>query len=56
MTDIEQQIEQIAELADRHYPGPLEVPMRLAFRVQKLEERLREYAAMRLAVRQMRDE
>jgi hypothetical protein len=51
MTPINQQIETMRALALRHYPE--DEAARNAWLVSKLEERLREFAAMRLPVREM---
>ena len=53
MTPVNVQIESLEKDALRHYPNEAE---RNAWLVEKLKERLREFAAMRLPVKQMRDE
>jgi hypothetical protein len=54
VTPINDQLEQLASLAERHYPH--DMLARQAYHIAKLEERLREFAAMRLPVREMREE
>lgn len=56
MTPIQQQIEQMEAVAERHYPD--DQAAQNAYLVGLLKSRLREFAALyqRLPVRQMRDE